>query len=259
MLARRCIHCAIQPLRNETVLTHASHLEAGHRQGYTLIRFPESQQRLTSSQKHAASAFFAKPARFLISTTHPNQIPNMTNPEIAFVGRSNVGKSSLINRLVNNNKLVRTSSKPGHTRALNFFDIGGKMTLVDMPGYGFRSRDEWGDLILHYLRTRGNLKRLFIVVDPTAGIKESDKQIMQLLDQQPLSYQVILTKRDRLSGQAFDQSRAEIESYLARHAICCYPEMLATGKRRRSKKNEDQVAEDLAHVRWSVMKAAGIV
>ena len=107
--------------------------------------------------------------------------------------------------------------------------------------------------------TVARLKRLFIIIDPVAGIKETDKQIMQILDQQPLTYQVILTKRDRLSKDAFEKSKGDIESYLVKHAICCYPELLATGKRRKSQKNSaEQTGEDIKRVQWAIMTAAGI-
>lgn len=105
------------------------------------------------------------------------------------------------------------------------------------------------------------LKRLFIVIDPIAGIKDTDKQIMKILDQQPLSYQVVLTKRDRMTDEAFNKAKAEIEQYLVKHAICCYPELLSTGMRRKSKskaKDEARYEDDITRVRWSILKAAGI-
>lgn len=105
------------------------------------------------------------------------------------------------------------------------------------------------------------LKRLFIVIDPIAGIKDTDKQIMKILDQQPLSYQIVLTKRDRMTDEAFNKAKAEIEQYLVKHAICCYPELLSTGMRRKSKskaKDEARYEDDITRVRWSILKAAGI-
>ena len=103
------------------------------------------------------------------------------------------------------------------------------------------------------------LKRLFLLVDPVAGLKETDKQLMSHLDQQALSYQVILTKRDRLSQEAFATSKSSIEKYLVEHAICCYPQLLATGKRRSSKLNENTVvAEEMARVKWAIVNATGI-
>ncbi|KAI9492630.1 P-loop containing nucleoside triphosphate hydrolase protein [Zychaea mexicana] len=257
LLSRRSFHtCRCTCLQQSIVQRH---LEQQRRAGsYRLTSFPEPPP-LTSVESRMATKLFAKPARFLTSVFDPKQIPPFKQPEIAFVGRSNVGKSTLINRLTNNSKLVKTSSKPGHTKSLNFFNIADQITLVDMPGYGFRSQEEWGELILHYLRYREQLKRLYIIIDPVAGIKETDKQIMQILDQQPLSYQVILTKRDRLTDEAFQKSKSQIERYLVEHAICCYPEILTTGKRRKSKKDQvGQMAQDIARIQWSVMTAAGV-
>ncbi|KAI9261668.1 P-loop containing nucleoside triphosphate hydrolase protein [Phascolomyces articulosus] len=264
IIARRSFYsCARLCIREkkESIVHPTKHLvqdlQQKKRDSYRLTSFPESTP-LTPTESRMATKLFAKPTRFLTSVFDSDKLPPYQKPEIAFVGRSNVGKSTLINRLTNNSKLVKTSSKPGHTKSLNFFDIAGQITLVDMPGYGFRSQEAWGDLILYYLRNRTQLKRLFIVIDPVAGIKETDKQIMQILDQQPLSYQVILTKRDRLSEEAFQKSKSTIEQYLVENAICCYPEILATGKRRKSKKdNLEQLTQDITRVQWAILTATG--
>lgn len=103
------------------------------------------------------------------------------------------------------------------------------------------------------------LKRLFLLVDPVAGLKETDKQLMSHLDKQALSYQVILTKRDRLSQEAFQTSKSSIEEYLIEHAICCYPQVLVTGKRRTGKSNDnDMVADEMSKVKWAIVSATGI-
>ncbi|KAG0272862.1 hypothetical protein BGZ95_011346 [Linnemannia exigua] len=167
-------------------------------------------------------------------------------PEVAFIGRSNIGKSSLINGLVNRNGLVKTSSKPGHTRMMNFFKMGDKLSLVDMPGYGFKSRDEWGGMILSYLQNRKNLRRIYILVDPSHGLKESDTQIMKLLDNSGLSYQVVLTKMDRLSKTKYSAAKAEIEAELVKDAICCFPLVLGV-----SSKTKDGLDE----LRAAIVKA----
>ncbi|KAG2221063.1 hypothetical protein INT45_009721 [Circinella minor] len=265
LIIRRTFHscsrlCIREKQQESLIINQAKHLVQQNKRGdsYRLTSFPEITP-LTPIQSRTASKLFAKPTRFLTSVFEPEKLPSYEKPEIAFVGRSNVGKSTLINRLTNNNKLVKTSSKPGHTKSLNFFDIANQMTLVDMPGYGFQSRETWGDLILYYLRNRTQLKRLFIIIDPIAGLKETDKQIMQILDQQPLSYQIILTKRDRLSKEAFEKSKSVIEEYLVNHAICCYPEILVTGKRRKSQKNSlEQITQDIIRVQWTIMTATGI-
>ncbi|KAG0330069.1 hypothetical protein BGZ99_008792 [Dissophora globulifera] len=167
---------------------------------------------------------------------------NTAIPEVVFIGRSNIGKSSLINGLVNRNGLVKTSSKPGHTRMMNFFKIGDKLSLVDMPGYGWKSRDEWGDMILSYLQNRKNLRRIYILVDPSHGLKDSDLQIMKLLDGSGLSYQVVLTKMDRLSRTKYGSSKAEIEAQLVKDAICCFPMVLGVSSRTRDGLDELRAA-----------------
>ncbi|KAF9572261.1 hypothetical protein EC968_010127 [Mortierella alpina] len=171
-------------------------------------------------------------------------------PEVAFIGRSNIGKSSLINGLVNRNGLVKTSSKPGHTRMMNFFKIGDKLSLVDMPGYGWKSRDEWGGMILSYLQNRKNLRRIYILIDPSHGLKESDTQIMKLLDGSGLSYQVVLTKVDRLSKSKYTEAKAQIESQLVKDAICCFPKVLGV-----SSKNKDGLDE----LRAAILKAGQLL
>lgn len=186
----------------------------------------------TSSDLAKAHKFFFLPTVFVKSATSLSSIPdNIAIPEVAFIGRSNIGKSSLINGLVNRNGLVKTSSKPGHTRMMNFFRIGDRLSLVDMPGYGWRSRDEWGDMILQYFQNRKNLKRIYILVDPSHGLKDSDLQIMKLLDGSGLSYQAILTKVDRLSKSKYKAVKAEIEAQLVRDAICCFPLVLGVSSK----------------------------
>ncbi|KAG0317591.1 hypothetical protein BGZ97_005154 [Linnemannia gamsii] len=201
----------------------------------------------TTGELTKAHKFFFSPAEFVKSATNLSMIPDNTMiPEVAFVGRSNIGKSSLINGLVNRNGLVKTSSKPGHTRMMNFFKLGDKLSLVDMPGYGWKSRDEWGGMIISYLQNRKNLKRIYILVDPSHGLKESDTQIMKLLDSSGLSYQVVLTKMDRLSKTKYSAAKAEIEAELVKGAICCFPLVLGV-----SSKTKDGLDE----LRAAIVKA----
>ncbi|KAF9154315.1 hypothetical protein BG015_001291 [Linnemannia schmuckeri] len=201
----------------------------------------------TKNELSKAHKFFFSPAEFVKSATNLSMIPDNTIiPEVAFVGRSNIGKSSLINGLVNRNGLVKTSSKPGHTRMMNFFKLGDKLSLVDMPGYGWKSRDEWGGMIISYLQNRKNLRRIYILVDPSHGLKESDTQIMKLLDSSGLSYQVVLTKMDRLSKTKYSAAKAEIEAELVKDAICCFPLVLGV-----SSKTKDGLDE----LRAAIVKA----
>ncbi|KAG0194865.1 GTP-binding protein [Apophysomyces sp. BC1034] len=240
--ARRSFHTTIPACKRLRVPVaklpqDASHLVTSDNKTYRLVAFPK-QPPVSQADLTFANKTFMRPVRFLQSISKAEQAPDRNQPEVAFVGRSNVG---------------------GHTRLLNFFEVAGELTLVDMPGYGYRSREEWGELILSYLSSRSQLRRLFILVDPTAGLKETDRQLMSYLDEHGISYQVILTKRDKLAAGAFEESKAKIEQYLVASAICCYPQILTIGKRRRSKNNDDQVASDVSHVRWSILKAAGLL
>ena len=125
-------------------------------------------------------------------------------PEVAFIGRSNVGKSSLINALVRQKDCARVSKTPGRTQQINFFTIADKITLVDLPGYGYAAishstRKAWDNLILHYLEKRQNLRRVFLLLDSRHGIKKNDEEIMQILDAAAVTYQILLTKIDKIS------------------------------------------------------------
>ncbi|KAI8638715.1 P-loop containing nucleoside triphosphate hydrolase protein [Parasitella parasitica] len=252
-LAKRSFHSSIQLFKRST-----DHLIAKDKGSYKLVAFPEPPP-VSSEQLTDATRLFARPVKFIQSISKAEQAPDSTKPEVAFVGRSNVGKSTLINTLTNNSRLVKTSNRPGHTRLLNFFNVGDQITLVDMPGYGFKSKEEWGDLILDYLSNRKQLKRLFILIDPAAGLKDTDMQLMSHLDKQALSYQVILTKRDRLSNETFATSKSAIEKYLVENAICCYPELLVTGKKRSKKFNgNDDVASEMVKVKWAIVNATGV-
>lgn len=147
-------------------------------------------------------ALFAKPIRFVAGVATMEQFPELTLPEVAFIGRSNVGKSSLLNALVNNGKLARTSGTPGATRQLNFFNLHEVMHLVDVPGYGYAKASKkdvktWQGLLFDYLRGRRQLVRAFVLVDARHGVKDADNEMLKLLDDSAVSYQFVLTKADR--------------------------------------------------------------
>lgn len=145
---------------------------------------------------------FLKPCRFVLGVADLSQLPETALPEVAFAGRSNVGKSSLINALTNNSRLAHTSKTPGRTQQLNFFRLDDRLHIVDMPGYGFakvskEQKDAWHKLLRDYLRGRPNLRVVFVLVDARHGLKESDREIMDMLDVSAVPYRIVLTKADK--------------------------------------------------------------
>lgn len=178
---------------------------------------------------------FAGPCDFLKSCAKLEQLPDMTRPEIAFAGRSNVGKSSLVNALTGRKTLAKTSNTPGRTQLLNYFALGAEAYLVDMPGYGYAQAPvdqvkAWTGLVKAYLRGRASLARVFLLIDSRHGLKEVDRDVLGLLDQAATSYQVVLTKLDQLKPAEREARVAETLAALARRPAA-YPEVLATSSR----------------------------
>ncbi|NDF12811.1 MAG: YihA family ribosome biogenesis GTP-binding protein [Proteobacteria bacterium] len=181
------------------------------------------------------SRLFAKPCEFIKSASDVEHLPPPIQSEIAFVGRSNVGKSSLVNAVTGRSTLAKTSSKPGHTRQLNFFLLANQLMIVDLPGYGYAKASKkevegWTGLIFRYLRGRPNLRRVFLLIDSRHGLKENDIEVMSLLDDIALSYQIVLTKTDKTSKAELDalvrKIAAEAENHPAMH-----PELLPTSSK----------------------------
>ena len=178
---------------------------------------------------------FAGPCDFFFAAAKSDGLPPPGPPEIAFAGRSNVGKSSLVNALTGRLGLARTSNTPGRTQELIFFNLGDRLTLVDMPGYGYAAvakakAASWGALARDYLRGRAELLRVFVLIDGRHGLKDSDHATMQQLDAAAVSYAVVLTKRDEV--KLADQ-RARIETTLAalRAHPAAYPDVIFTSSR----------------------------
>ena len=165
----------------------------------------------------------------------PTRSPEADLPEVAFAGRSNVGKSSLVNALTGRRTLARTSRAPGRTQQLNFFDLGGRLMLADLPGYGYArapkdSVRRWTGLVRAYLKGRPGLRRVLLLVDARHGFKDSDRQLMALMDGAAVSYQAVLTKCDKVADAALAEAlRAASDELTARPAA--HPEVRATSAR----------------------------
>ncbi|MAL78873.1 MAG: YihA family ribosome biogenesis GTP-binding protein [Sneathiella sp.] len=180
----------------------------------------------------AGRLLFARECRFIAGAASFDMLPPPGITEVAFAGRSNVGKSSLINALTNRNTLARTSNTPGRTQQINFFDLGGRLYLVDLPGHGYAKAskekiDIWTDLVNSYLRGRAALRRVLLLVDSRHGLKSSDREVMDMLDTAAVSYQIILTKVDKGNKSDVESLTTKIGEELAKRPAS-HPEILAT-------------------------------
>jgi GTP-binding protein len=181
----------------------------------------------------AGDRLFERPWQLLKSAPDLEFLPSADRTEVAFAGRSNVGKSSLINALVRQGGLARTSNTPGRTQELNFFRTDAvPLYLVDMPGYGFAKAPKekvaaWTALVSDYLKGRASLARVFLLVDARHGLKPPDIQVMEMLDQAAVSYQVVLTKSDKISAIALERVGQATTAAIKAHAAA-YPEVIVT-------------------------------
>lgn len=194
----------------------------------TMDQNDEAAALIEASLIEAGRLLFAREVIFLRGVESIDSLPPFGLSEIAFAGRSNVGKSSLINALCGNANVARTSNTPGRTQQLNFFDLAGRLILVDMPGYGFAKApkdmvDRWKRLMTAYLSGRPVLRRSFVLVDSRHGLKDSDREMMTMLDQSAVVYQVVLTKADKLKPAELESvtesTRAEIAKRIAAHPV----------------------------------------
>jgi GTP-binding protein len=193
-----------------------------------------SEEAAAAELDETARKLFSGPIAFLKSAPALQFLPPADAPEVAFAGRSNVGKSSLLNRLTNRNGLARTSNTPGRTQELNFFDVGEplRFRLVDMPGYGFAKapRDvvrKWRFLINDYLRGRAALKRALVLVDARHGLKEVDLEVMKMLDDAAVVYHLVLTKADKVKASELAAVTAATAATAAKRPAA-HPEIVVT-------------------------------
>ncbi len=175
-------------------------------------------------------SLFSKPCQFVIGATCPEQLVGLEKPQIAFIGRSNCGKSSLINALTRRQKLAKTSSTPGRTQQINFFNLGDIFYLVDLPGYGFSKTDnqttkKFQNFVKSYLKKEVNLKQVFILIDIRRGICDIDEEWMRLLDEVPIPYQIVLTKSDQIVQKDLTEIMEKTFQKSSRHGAC-HPKIL---------------------------------
>ena len=202
-----------------------------------------------------ARKLFAGPIEFLKSAPELKFLPDPDAPEIAFAGRSNVGKSSLLNALTKRNGLARTSNTPGRTQELNFFDVGQpvQLRLVDMPGYGFAEAPKdlvrrWRYLMNDYLRGRTILKRALVLVDARHGLKDVDREMMRMLDDAAVSYHLVLTKADKVKASALGTVYEGVAAEAAKHPAA-HPSIFTTSS---------ETGSGIAELRTAILEAATI-
>jgi GTP-binding protein len=190
---------------------------------------------ITRADIEAGRKLFAGDWRFLWAAESPASLPPMRGIEIAFAGRSNVGKSSLINALTGRRALARISHTPGRTQELIFFSGPSNLTLVDMPGYGYAAAAKskvkaWTALIAEFLKGRANLARVYLLIDARHGLKPTDENVLDTLDQAAVTYQLVLTKADQVKDADHAGLIATTRRTIAKHPAA-YPELLLTSAR----------------------------
>lgn len=177
---------------------------------------------LTPKQMEEGKALFQHQAKFVWGSTTPGSWPRTAFPEVAFVGRSNVGKSSLLNALTGQNGLAKTSKTPGRTQQFNFFNLADRYMLLDMPGYGYAKVGKkleimWAEMADAYFKTRDQLRRMFVLVDSRHGLKETDLMLMDWLNRLAVPYQIILTKVDKTSAAELDKVATDLKVILEKN------------------------------------------
>ena len=204
-----------------------------------------SQEELVAADKR-----FQRKTEFVLGVAKLEQLPPDGLPEVAFAGRSNVGKSSIINAVTGQKGLAKTSNTPGRTQQLNFFNFDQSLYIVDLPGYGFAQAPEaqvrqWQKVIFAYLQGRVSLKRVFLLIDGRHGIKKVDEEVMEMLDKAAVTYQIVLTKADKVSQTQIEEIQTNIEKTLNSHPAA-YNRVLITSSEKR--KGIDILRAEIAEI-----------
>jgi GTP-binding protein len=192
----------------------------------------QEQGDLSGEEIEAGRLLFAQGCAFVAGAPTAAALPPDTLPEVAFAGRSNVGKSSLVNALTGRTTLARTSHTPGRTQQLNFFDLGHRLMLVDMPGYGYAEASKaevarWTKLVRAYLKGRASLRRTLLLIDARHGLKDTDRPWLEMFDETAVSYQVVLTKADKVKAPELARLLESVDAELARH-VAAHPHVAVT-------------------------------
>lgn len=188
----------------------------------------EAEKTALAEGKH----LFSRQIAFVTGALSEETLPRTNLPELAFAGRSNVGKSSLINALVGQRQLARVSNTPGRTQEINFFDLGNRLMLVDLPGYGFAQAPKekaqlWATFIRRFLKGRTQLRRALVLIDSRHGIKPQDEDIMKMMDESAVNYQIVLTKIDKIKPAELANCHAAVTAAAAKH-VAAHPVVLTT-------------------------------
>ena len=203
---------------------------------------------LSKSQIEAGRLLFARDVTFMLSAVSLETLPPARLPEICFAGRSNVGKSSLINALTNRKGLARASNTPGRTRELNYFNVDDRLFVVDLPGYGYAKASKsdiarWTKLTRQFLFGRASLRRVFLLIDSRHGLKESDLELMAMLDETAVTYQLILTKTDKLKKGELDKVMTKTQASITKRPAA-FPQIINTSSE--TKKGLDELRAEIA-------------